>query len=503
MKIFRKKIVIITKNSEKIAKKVKMGLEKAKDFVLKYKAPIIYSILTVLVLLPFIFEDLLAISLVGVIVCMVFCSLSEQISVIMFLAVFSGKSPIYIASILFCFVTLVIKYIIDAVKKEKPVYRKQLILTLAIVVLFTAVHHEVDVNGFFNWALFVCIICFAYLAFIYYREIDIHKAFKTLIVAIFISAIIGAVAYPLGLDYVYYFDDIVHRLRLFTLNVNHLAMFCTFGIGYVISQIMKKDFAGGDFKFLKDKLFWFRLACVAVLAVIGLLTMSKAFLLVMLLVMVYSLVFIVRKFKVKSLWFALVLVSCIVPLVIIFRSYIGAMLSRFVSYDSWNGLFSKITTGRSELWLMYLKELTSSAWNVIFGVGLLTTDLVSKGPHSVFVYLVYRVGVLGVIMLGVLVYFYIATKKQKFSFSQENILVVLIYFVFALEEMILSDRFFLFLIFGIILMLKGECNGEPNQAENNITIISSALDGKDKSTGKSKLDVENIKNEKTSKNQNF
>lgn len=466
------------------------NLIRVKEFLKKYKAPLVLSILTVLIFTAFIFKDMVTIASVAVVAMMVLCSLEEQICLIMYLAVFSGRSPIYIVSVLFCFVTLAVRYVIEAIKKEKPVYKKQLILTALIVVVFTIVHHSVSTEGFYNWAMFVCLIWFAYFAVIYHNEINLHKAFKTLILAIFVSAALGVVGYFTGLvKEVYYYDDVVHRLRLFTLNVNHLAMFSAFSIAYIISLVIKKDFSSGDFKFLKDKHFWFRMFYLAALVVVGLLTMSKAFLLVVLFMAIYALVFVVLKYRVKSLWFVLVVCLCGGLVCLVAYDYVSAVLNRFVAYDSWNGLLSKITTGRSEIWVMYLKEFANSVWNILFGVGLLTTDLISKGPHNVFIYLIYRVGIVGLLMIGVLIYFYIRQAKGKFKFSFGGLLLLLVYMFFALEEMVLSDRFFLFLIFGIMMLLK---NDEPLTEQENYTKIDKKFSEEDKNTHKTDNNFKNI-----------
>lgn len=432
----------------------KIDLIKTKEILKKYKAPLVLTTLTVLIFTAFIFEGFVKIASVAVVAFMVFCSLEEQLCLIMYLAVFSGRSPIYIVAILFCFVSLAVRYIFEAAKKEKPVHKKQLVLSLAIVAFFTIVHHDIDTEGFYNWAMFFCLVMFSYFAVIYYKEINLHKAFKTLILAIFVSIVLGALGFFTGwVKSVYYYDDIVHRLRLFTLNVNHLAMFCAFSIAYLLSLVISKDF-GGDFKFLKDKHFWFRCGYIVVLLAVGMLTMSKAFLLVVALMVLYVLLFVILKYKLKSLWFVLAMAGALGVCCLIAKDYISSILTRFVAYDSWNGLLSKMTTGRSEIWAMYLNEFASSALNVLFGVGLLTADLFSKGPHNVFVYLIYRLGVVGVVALSVLIYLYIKQGKTNFKFSFGGLLLIFVYLFYAMEEMVLSDRFFLFLIFGIMMLLK-------------------------------------------------
>ena len=52
---------------------------------------------------------------------------------------------------------------------------------------------------------------------------------------------------------------------------------------------------------------------------------------------------------------------------------------------------------------------------------------------------------------------------------------------FALEEMVLSDRFFLFLIFGIMMILK---NDESLTEQENYTKIDKKFSEEDKNTHK-------------------
>ena len=150
----------------------------------------------------------------------------------------------------------------------------------------------------------------------------------------------------------------------------------------------------------------------------------------------------------------MVFVCAAVPVCFIFKDYISSIFSRFVAYDGYDKLLSKITTGRSDIWAAYLKDFSNSVWKVLFGVGLLTTDLISKGPHNVFVYILYRVGILGVVMIIALVALYIKHGKGKFKINLNNVLLFAVYLFFALEELVFSDRFFLFLVFGVMLFLK-------------------------------------------------
>ena len=380
----------------------------------------------------------------------------KQLCYCVYLAVFSNISPIYVSALLLCFLWIATKYFIDVKKKRKPFLKVQFFLTLAIVLISTAIVGRVNVEGFFNWALFTSIMFFIYFAFIYSDEINVKKVFDYLFVAVAVSAVLGLALCPIESikNKVYPFDGTYYRLRLFTLNVNHLAMFCIFGIAYtcynLVNNVISKP---KDLGFFKTKEFWFEVCKLALLSVVGIMTLSKAFLLLLALVFVYMFVFLIFKLKTKSLILIVPVMIAVAGLCLVFKDVFEKLVSRFVVYDVWDNLFSKIFTGRTEIWLDYLSYVFSSPWKAIFGAGSLTKDLISKGPHNVFIYLLFRLGIAGTIAFIVLICFYVKDSKKKIKPRFNNCLLFLIYFVLALEEMIFSDRFFLFLIMGILLMV--------------------------------------------------
>ena len=77
----------------------------------------------------------------------------------------------------------------------------------------------------------------------------------------------------------------------------------------------------------------------------------------------------------------------------------------------------------------------------------------------------YRVGFVGVIALVVLLVKYAKDAKHKIKPTFFNALMIFVYVVLAFEEMVFSDRFFLFLVFGIILMLVPKKKNEEQEAK--------------------------------------
>ena len=120
--------------------------------------------------------------------------------------------------------------------------------------MYSIIHRDINVNGFFNWALILCLFVFIYYLFIYSKEINVKKCFDFLFYAVVISSACGLVFYQIGemKSVIYPFDGTYNRLRLFTLNVNHLAMLCSFGIAYAIYDIINFDFCYPRITFLTN-----------------------------------------------------------------------------------------------------------------------------------------------------------------------------------------------------------------------------------------------------------
>lgn len=442
------------------------------NFYLKYRAIIAMSVLTALILAVNFFKPLWPLAVVFVVLFYFTAPFELQICYTLYLVAFSGISQIYVSALLSCFLCMIIRYIIDVKNKRKPFYKFQFFFTLAFVAVFSLIFGKIDTNGFFNWALFVALMFFIYFVFIYHDEINIKKAFDFLFVSIVVSLILGLICLPFDkLDQqIFPFDGTYNRLRLFALNVNHLAIFCIFNMCYEIYQIVNVQLKNtSGLEFFKSKEFWINLSKFVLLGIVGFMTLSKAFLLLLALVLVYFVVALIIRLKTKCWVIVVPLAVLVIVLCLIFHDIVEALVSRFFVYDIWGTFFSKIFTGRTGIWVKYLDCISSSFNKLFFGVGLLTRDIVSTGPHNTFLYFLYRVGFVGVIALVVLLVKYAKDAKHKIKPTFFNALMLLVYIVLAFEEMVFSDRFFLFLVFGIILTLvpKKEKEGQEVKPEDN------------------------------------
>ena len=135
-----------------------------------------------------------------------------------------------------------------------------------------------------------------------------------------------------------------------------------------------------------------KLFCVASAGVIlyyGSLTYSKSFLLMLLLPLAAFLYANHRigRYDVQVISI-LMIVAAIVLVLLINPDYLTRMLRRVESKDS-------ITTGRSELWLLYLDGTYQKPDILLFGSGIGSKLLFDHAPHNSYVDLLYHLGVCG------------------------------------------------------------------------------------------------------------
>ena len=434
-------------------------MSKLKEFYLKNKTAVILAVLTSIILLANFFHFLWPVAIPFILIFFTTCSFGEMVSYIVYLSVISGVNEIYASAMVWMFILTAIRYTLDVKNKRKPFYKAIFFLTIAISVLFSIIPGDADIWGFFNGILIVCLLFFVYFAFVYFEEINIKKSFDLLFVSILVSSVLGFVIFQIGAiqDVIYPFDGVFFRLRLFTRNPNHLAISALFSMAFILYEIVSFDIEKDKgFSFLKNKTFWMRFVSVLFLICVGLMSMSKAFLLVCVILICYLILNMLILLKWKSLLVIAPMIAFVAVCAIVFKEKTVDIIARFSTYDVWNSFFSKVFSGRTTIWCAYRDHIRSSIFTMLFGAGLFTKDLIDIGPHNSFIYIAYRMGFVGVVLLGVLVYLYVKASSKKICPTIKNIVVFAVFMILSLEETILSDRFFLLLVFGIVLMLRNK-----------------------------------------------
>lgn len=418
--------------------------EKIWNFLKQYKMPVFLALVTIMLFFGGICAPLWIVASVLTILFFAVCSTTEILGVLLYSISFSGIGLHYIISLIGAFVVIAVRYGIDVAKKRKEFYVLPFAITCLIVVVWSCVHYHIDSMGFEQGALLLALMFGIYLMFVSHDKVDIHKCFSFLTLGFTISMILTPAtlmfnSYSVA---IYHFDGTYKRMQFLNYHYNTVAMSALFSLSYYIYAMFNNK--GKKVENLAD---------IAVSFVIGILTLSKAFMLVCVGFLCYAALMIVLKYKKQSLKILLPAVAVVVVLCVVFREFIFKLLNRFTYLFTESNVLDQITTGRYSIWCDYASQISSTIPKMLFGVGFFSQMYYDIGPHSVFVHILYRVGFIGVIALGMLVFAYVKNSKSRPKITLLNCLPLLTWLFLALEEQVFSDRFFLFLVFAFMLTL--------------------------------------------------
>ena len=110
-----------------------------------------------------------------------------------------------------------------------------------------------------------------------------------------------------------------------------------------------------------------------------------------------------------------------------------------------------LTTGRSAIWQQYVNAVLESPLKLLFGYGLFSQEQLLIGPHNFYIFILYRFGLIGILMIGCLIYAYYKALRNKLNFSIRKSLIFFTFLVIGLQESCIDERFYFFII-GIALI---------------------------------------------------
>lgn len=197
----------------------------------------------------------------------------------------------------------------------------------------------------------------------------------------------------------------------------------------------------------KSEVVW-TVLCLVALVYCGFLSVSKSFLLVALsLVLLWAvgLMFQRGKISVKIM----VILSALVGVYFLFSSALfDMMLSRFVG----NTNMSTFTTGRTDLWMNYLRELGDNPLMLMFGSGYSDVTVGGRAAHNTLIQLVYQFGLFGCVLLAIWFVFFIRMLLSGVRIHRTRLTQLAIVFIGAFGpwmalDYLFFDEFFLFPIY--------------------------------------------------------
>lgn len=451
-------------------------MQKLKNFCVKNKMYLGLGVISLLLFFCEVWAPLQWISSVAIVLFTLMCSVKQLFYFSFYLFAFTGVGYQFVMGITTCLVVMVVKYFIQVAKGEKQIYRRPIILSTIILIVWSCISYQKSFDGYAMGGMIVYVISMAYIIFVYHKEINISKCFTYSLAAFVVSfglAILSRV-FPNFNQELFHFDGTYYRLKLLTLHMNNLAIHMMFQIAFSIYSLFNR----------KRKL-WIDIFAIIFALYVGLATKSKAFLLVMCVFVLYVIICLIVKFKKKSIIY-IGIMGAILALSIIFGWwYLKAIINRFYIYFKGTDILNILTTGRADIWELYFNDWKSSPSKIFFGIGIFSADPHYLGTHNVALFLLHRFGIVGIVLITGLIYYYFKeglNAGERLSLNIYSCLILIAWCLISLEETVLSDQFILYLYFGLTLLLKDKYHGiEDDEKVTNKTETF-------KSNGKSVID---------------
>lgn len=260
------------------------------------------------------------------------------------------------------------------------------------------------------------------LATIYILEgINIKQVILYLSCGLVVSTICSVISFACGVSATqpYLIDSLCGiRFSGYFNYVNALALYCSLCQTAILTLFLTNN--------LEFKKWWW---LVVVITTIGLSTFSKSFIAITLFTyfIVCVLGFVQSKTKKKYLINLFVGILIVGLLFLIFNSYITSILKRFYVDTGYGHGINTATTGRFEIWKGYIKYLINHPLFLIFGRGIVADGVGEFTPHNLFISILYRFGIVGIlILLSFVIYVCKQAKLRKNINYYLPLLIVLI-----------------------------------------------------------------------------
>lgn len=439
----------------------KIKCENFEAFIKKNKLILTLLLATVFIFLSTIYYPLIYIATVVLIIGAVFLDFNDIFTMFIYMSVFGSFLVPFIATIIVGFIVIVIKYIIDVKNKRAEFIRTPFIITTILSVLYSIIHYEINDLGIYQGFMIIAFLYFIYFMIVYRKSLNIKKYFDYLYLGLIISIAISGLAYLIpntqtlsfdaNLGYIMQsmkskvvFDDGEYvRITLLSFHVNHLAAFCLFAMAYSSILVLTK-------KQNTKKDYIYYIAMYAINLIVGLLTLSKAFIVVFAFEICITLLYYLLTHRKKAIKIIVITLAVCGLLTILFRNKFVDIFERFFVYN-YDTLLGMLTTGRSGIWQQYANAILESPLKLLFGFGLFSQEQLLIGPHNFYIFLLYRFGIVGILIIAYLIYSYFKAIKTKLNFSIKYSLIMLTFLVIGLQEACIDERFFFFVI-GVALL---------------------------------------------------
>lgn len=195
--------------------------------------------------------------------------------------------------------------------------------------------------------------------------------------------------------------------------------------------------------------------------VFGILTYSKTFFVVL---VVLVAIYIVWQFRNRRYLYGSIIIFLILALgsTLLFAkdSPFAVVMTRLTSANN----ISDLTTGRTDLFAMYLEAITDDIWSFLFGAGMASKNL-GRDPHNIYLEITYYTGAVGLILFMCYYWGMVRVmKKRTAQMRKQNliaryvvvVMVLILYFTLHGMFAVVSYGGFFMAFLSILLTKKKE-----------------------------------------------
>lgn len=318
---------------------------------------------------------------------------------------------------------LVIKYFILAIRnkdKKKIIFISVIIGLSIILFIYSFCISNFHIHRKYQGLGVLFTIAILYLI----SNIDIKKLTLILSLGLIAGSICSIISYSYGIMQTQpYIPDSLcgFRFSAYFHNVNSLGLYCSLCQACILALFLTNNL---NFK----KWSWLLLT----ITLIGFSTFSKSFILITIITygIAITLAFIKSKNKKSFVKLAIVGTISIVLLALIFNNYLISIFKRFYVGDNYGGGLNTVTTGRLEIWKLYLKHIFSSPKYILLGCGVTSGFVGIFTPHNFYIALLYKFGVIGILAIIIILIFIFKQNKPTKNIHYYLPLIILLINIF-------------------------------------------------------------------------
>lgn len=225
-----------------------------------------------------------------------------------------------------------------------------------------------------------------------------------------------------------------------TIRFSGLSYDCNF---YVLSAILVLYFLLFEDKYIFDgekKITWYIMFVIT--SALGILTFSKSFILMFMILLAFAVFFSSKTIKKKFLLF----VPISIIFILVMNNSLSALLNIILSRFDNAVTLDDLTTGRVNLWTIYTDKIFEDVSTFSIGYGIRGIDM--KAAHNTYLEIISKFGLLG--LLVDIIYLYVSNKVLSYNKDYTN---TRNYFVCAILYLMLLFNLSAYTFYGLWVII--------------------------------------------------